>query len=191
MWYLWEAYNGQLSVVCEMWEMDPWKMRESKEGSNLEVGKRFYDGLVEPVEELYEEVETVRGFCYLGYRVNASGGCGAAVTARARIGWVTFRECGELLNSKRFSLKVKGMVYRSCVRVTMLYGSEIWCLRENEIAIILRRNERAMVRAMCRAKLMEKKEDRGPDGDVGIEGNSGSDGKGKWSEMVRACVEEG
>ena len=36
-----------------------------------------------------------------------------------------------------------------------------------------------------------EKEDRGPIGDVGIEGNSGSDGKGEWSEMVRACVEEG
>ena len=34
-------------------------------------------------------------------------------------------------------------------------------------------------------------EDRGPNGDVGIEGNSGSDGKCEWSEMVRACVEEG
>ena len=98
----------------------------------------------------------MRGFCYLGDKVNASGGCEAAVTARARIGWVKFRVCGELLNSKRFSLKVKGMVYWSCVRVTMLYGSEMWCLRENEIAI-LRRTERAMVRAMCGAKLMEKK----------------------------------
>ena len=29
------------------------------------------------------------------------------------------------------------------------------------------------------------------DGDVGIEGGGGSDGKGEWSEMVRACVEEG
>ena len=29
-----------------------------------------------------------------------------------------------------------------------------------------------------------KKEDRGPNGDVGIEGNSGSDGKGKWSKDV-------
>ena len=27
--------------------------------------------------------------------------------------------------------------------------------------------------------------------DVGIEGNSGSDGKGEWSAMVWACVEEG
>ena len=36
-----------------------------------------------------------------------------------------------------------------------------------------------------------EKEDRSPNGDVGIEGNSGSDGKGEWSEMVRACVKEG
>ena len=35
-----------------------------------------------------------------------------------------------------------------------------------------------------------EKEDRGPSGDDGIEGNSGSDGKGEWSEMVWACVEE-
>ena len=33
------------------------------------------------VEELCEEVETARGFCYLGDRKNPSGGCEAAVTA--------------------------------------------------------------------------------------------------------------
>ena len=97
----------------------------------------------------------MKGFCYLGDRVNASAGCEAAVTATTRIGWVKFKECGELLNSKRFSLKMNGLVYRSqCVRSAMLCGSETWCLRENEIAI-LRRTERAMVRAMYGAKLME------------------------------------
>ena len=40
-------------------------------------------------------------------------------------------------------------------------------------------------------KIDGEKEDRGPNGDVGIEGNSSSDGKDEWSEMVRACVEEG
>ena len=124
------------------------------------------DGLVEPVEELCEEVETVRGFCYLGDKVNASGGCKAAVTASGRIGWVKFKKCGELLNSKMFSLKTKGMVYRSCVRSAMLYGSETWCLRENEMAI-LRRTERAIVRAMRGAKLMEKKRSRE---DLGVPG---------------------
>jgi len=40
-------------------------------------------------------------------------------------------------------------------------------------------------------KTDREKENRGPDGDVRIVGNSGSDGKGEWSEMVWACVEEG
>ena len=88
--------------------------------------------------------------------MNASGGCEAAVTARARIGWVKFKECGELLNSKRFSLHMKGMIRRSYVRSAMLYGSETWCLRENEMAI-LKRTERAVVRAMCGVKLMERR----------------------------------
>ena len=107
----------------------------------------------------FTETETV--FCYLGDRVNASGGCEAAVIARARIGWVKFKECRELLNSKKVSLKMKGMVYQSCVKSAMLYGSETWCVRENEMAA-LRRTERAMVRAICGAKLMEKKKDRTP-----------------------------
>ena len=72
------------------------------------------------MEGFCEEVETVKCFCYLGDRVNPIGGCEAAVTARTRIGWVKFKECGELLNSKMFSLKTKGMVYQSCVRSSML-----------------------------------------------------------------------
>jgi len=39
----------------------------------------------------------------------------------------------------------------------MLDGSETWCMEENEF-IILKRTERAMVKAMCSVKLMEKKE---------------------------------
>ena len=71
------------------------------------------------MEVLCDEVETVKGFCYLGDRLNASGGCETAVTARVRIGWMKFRECRELLLG-RFSLKMKGMVYRSCVRSAIL-----------------------------------------------------------------------
>ena len=42
--------------------------------------------------------------------MNVGGGCEAAVPARKRIGWVKFRECRELLNSKRFLLKLKEIV---------------------------------------------------------------------------------
>ena len=43
------------------------------------------------IEKLCDEVETVNELCYLGDRLNASGGSKAAVTARVRIGWVRFR----------------------------------------------------------------------------------------------------
>ena len=51
---------------------------------------------------------------------------------------------------------MKGKVYRCCVRSAILYGSETWCLKENEKAI-LRRTERAMVRAMCGQKVVDRK----------------------------------
>ena len=66
-------------------------MCESKEGEP-QVGERFCvwktkeSKQVELVEESCEEVEMVRGFCYLWDRMNASVGCEAAVTARASIG---------------------------------------------------------------------------------------------------------
>ena len=54
------------------------------------------------------------------------------------------------------NLKMKGKVYCCCVRSAILYGSETWCLKENEKAI-LRRTERAMVRAMCGQKVVDRK----------------------------------
>ena len=86
--------------------------------------KGIMEGTMDLFEKLCDEVETVNGFCYLGDRLNASGGCEAAVTASIRIGWVRFRECGELLLGNRFPLKMKGKVYRCCVRSAILYGSE-------------------------------------------------------------------
>ena len=49
-------------------------------------------------------------------------------------------------------MKMIGRIYQTCVRSAMLYGSEMWCLKENEMAI-LRRTEKAM----CGVKLIEKK----------------------------------
>ena len=66
-----------------------------------------------------------------------------------------FRKCSEILKGRGFSLKTKGKVYNGYVRSAMLYGSEAWCLREKEMAI-LRRTERAMIRAMCGVKLFDQ-----------------------------------
>ena len=84
--------------------------------------KRSRELVVPPLEKLCDDVETVRGFCYLGDRVNASGGCEAAVTARVRAGWMKFRECEQLLSGKRFPLRLKGMVYRRVCET----GHAVW-----------------------------------------------------------------
>ena len=60
-----------------------------------------------------------------------------------------------MLLGNRFPLKMKGKVYR-CVKSAILYGSETWCLKENEKAI-LRRTETAMVRVMYGQKLVDRK----------------------------------
>ena len=152
--------NAVLCTVCKKWIHA--KCAQTKKVS-CSFAQQFIcrrredigDGKEKPVEVLRDEVETVKGFCYLGDRLNASGGCKTAVTARVRVGWMKFRECGELLLG-RFSLKMKGMVYRSCVRSAMLYGSETWCLRENEM-IIFRRTKRAIVRSTYGVKLVDRK----------------------------------
>ena len=64
--------------------------------------KGITEGMVDSIEKWCDEVETVNRFCYLGDTLNASGGCEAAVTARVRISWVRFRECGELLLGNKF-----------------------------------------------------------------------------------------
>ena len=97
-----------------------------------------------PDEKLCDGVETVSKFTYLDERLNATGRRETAVTARSRIGWMKIKECSEIIKGKRFSLKMKQKVYKSCVRSAMMYGSDARCLREKETAI-LRRTERAMI----------------------------------------------
>ena len=51
-------------------------------------------GIVVPGEEIsfFDQVDFVKSFCYLGDRLNASGGSEAAVIARTKIGWTKFRK---------------------------------------------------------------------------------------------------
>ena len=153
--------NAVLCTVCKKWihARCAQTKKVSRSFAQQFICRRcedIGDGKEEPVEVLCDGMETVKGFCYLGDRLNARGGCETVVTARVRIGWMKFRECGELLLERRFFLKMKGMVYRSCVRSAMLCGSETWCLRENEM-IISRRTERAMVRSKYGVKLKDRK----------------------------------
>ena len=68
-----------------------------------------------------DEVEIVKGFCYLGNRLNASGGCEAAMTARTRMGWKKFKMCGEILFQKKILFADERKGDRNYERSAMFY----------------------------------------------------------------------
>jgi len=100
-------------------------------------------------------LETVDKFCYLGDMLSVDGDADAAVEAKIRIGWNKFRQLVPLLTNRDISLIRRGRLYSSCVRSTMLHGSETWPVRkENKVA--LQWAEMRMVRWMCNVKVKDR-----------------------------------
>ena len=121
--------------------------------------KRCVNGVINREEAktgLSDGIERVESFVYLGDKLNADGGCLSAVTARVRVGWMKFRELSGVLCGRKWSVKMKGRVYKACVRAAIVYGGETWTVRKEEEGV-LRRAERAMVRMMCGVKVKDRK----------------------------------
>ena len=91
------------------------------------------------------KLELVDKFCYLVDMLSVDGDADAAVEARMRIGWNKFRQLVPLLTSKDVSLIMRGRLYSSCVRSSMLHGSETWLVRKENV-VALKRAEMRMVR---------------------------------------------
>ena len=89
----------------------------------------------------------VSQFCYLGDMVSAAGGSEASSITRTRSAWKKFRELLPLLTSRTFSLKKKGELYEACIRSVMLYGSETWPAKEEDI-VRLHRTDMSMLHCM-------------------------------------------
>ena len=98
------------------------------------------------------KLELVDKFCYLGDMLSVYGDTEAAVEARIRTGWNKFRQLVPLLTNKDVSLIMRGRLYSSCVRSSMLHGSEIWPVRKENV-VALQRVETRMVIWMCGVKL--------------------------------------
>ena len=58
--------------------------------------------------------------------------------------------------TRRTSLKLKGKVYRTCVQSVMVYDSETWAMKAEDMQR-LERTERTMIRWMCGVSLSDKK----------------------------------
>ena len=73
-----------------------------------------------------------------------------------RCAWAKFKELAPILTSRGASLKVKGKkVYRVGVQRVLVYGSETWPLKVEDVQR-LERTERMMVRWMCGVSLKNR-----------------------------------
>ena len=70
--------------------------------------------------------------------------------------WGKSRELSPILIAGRASLKLKGKVYLTCVQSVLVYGSETWAMKAEDIQR-LERTERMMNRWMCGVKLSDRK----------------------------------
>ena len=132
-------------------------MAENFECKKCKKCRELRDRVVNEQETMYmEDVEKVDRFCYLGDTINSGGGCEIAVARRCRFGWIKFNELAPILTGRRFTMRIKGRIYKACVRPAMVYGSETWNVKTVEEGI-LRRTERAMIRKMCGVKISDRK----------------------------------
>ena len=96
-------------------------------------------------------LEAVDSFCYLGDTLSAAGGCDTAAIARCKSAWGKFHELLPVLTERHLPFKVKGRLYSSIVRNSMLHAVETWPM-SSKVLQRMRRNDRAMIRWMCRVK---------------------------------------
>jgi len=114
------------------------------------------------------ELECVDEFCYLGDMIGAGGGAGDASRVRVRCAWKKFTELSPILTTRGASLKLKGKIYRACVRSVMIYGSETWPMKVED-GQRLERTERMMMRRMCGVTLKDRKSSEELRGRLGLE----------------------
>ena len=112
-----------------------------------------------PIREWYldeeNKLDVVDSFCYLGDMVGAGGGCELGVTNRIRSAWGKFRELLPILTSRSLSYVTRGKTYSTYIRSVLLYASECWTLKADDLHK-LQRNDRAMIRWICNVRLEER-----------------------------------
>ncbi|KAK3562732.1 hypothetical protein QTP86_005733 [Hemibagrus guttatus] len=79
-----------------------------------------------------EEVKKVQEFKYLGSTVQSNGECGKEVKKRVQAGWNGWRKMLGVLCVRKISARIKRKVYRTVVRLAMLYGLETVSLRKRQ-----------------------------------------------------------
>ena len=98
----------------------------------------------------------IKSICYLGDTLDGDGGANLAATAKIRNGWNAFGELLPSLASRAPPLEMKGRVYASVVKSSMIYGSTTMPLLA-DVELKFERAEMQMIRWMCGISMKYRK----------------------------------
>ena len=121
-------------------DLDIWRNALERRGLKVIGSKTEYlrVGGVDDGEELKlqeEKVKKAKNFKYLGSTVSKDGRCEEEVKRRIQVGWMSWRKVSGVLCDRKLSVKVKGKMYKSVVRPTMLYGMETVAVTERQMEV--------------------------------------------------------
>jgi hypothetical protein len=149
------------------------------------------------------QLDCVDRFCYLGDAIGDGGGAEEATRATVKCAWSKIIELAPILTTRGASLKLKGKIYRACVQRVMVYGSETWATKVEDVLRLVR-TETAMVTWMCGVTLKDRKSSDELLGRLGVEdvevvrrgrllwfGHVERKSRDDWVKMCRDLVVEG
>ena len=110
-------------------DLEIWRNVLERRGLKVSRSKTEYLRVVgvDDGEELKlqrEKVKRAKNFKYLGSTVSNDGRCEKEVRRWIQAGWMSWRKVSGVLCDRKLSAKVKGKMYKSVVRPTILYGME-------------------------------------------------------------------
>ena len=119
-------------------DLEIWRNALERRGLKMSRSKTKYlrVGGVDDGEELKlqgEKVKRAKNFKYLASTVSSDGKCEEEARRRIQEGWMSCRKVSGVLCDKKLSAKVKGKMYKSVVRPTMLYGMETVAVTERQV----------------------------------------------------------
>ena len=117
--------------------LEIWRNALERRGLKVSRSKTKYlrVGGVDDGEELKlqgEKIKRAKNFKYLGSTVSSNGRC-EEEKRRIQAEWMSWRKVSGVLCDRKLSAKVKGKMYESVVRPTMLYGMETVVVTEKQV----------------------------------------------------------
>ena len=71
-----------------------------------------------------DPVKTTSKFKYLGCQFQSDGGVESEIGSRIQAGWCSWRKTSGLLCDSKIPIRLKGKVYRTVARPSLMYGTE-------------------------------------------------------------------